>query len=383
MSFSQINTELSQTSTGVISLNNTNVRSLAGVGANPAQIAITDLSGKSSTIPFSGFNTISTFNGSTSSSYWYGAASNTSGRLVAVGYTFNGSTNSLPLFSTSTDGITWTTPAVMGGVSSGFYQMFDVVCNASGLFVAVGYQTNGLGNAPVTAVYAKSSNGTSWTAPAQMGASASTNFIMRGVAANTSGNFVATGFDNSSNRPTFSYSADGSSWTQPNYINGFASFSPMRRVYCNPGNNLFVTTGRGLGGLPAIAYSYDGTTWSSPTNIGSINSDFQNITCNASGRWVAVGSTQFGGSNGIAMAATSTDGINWTTAYVNTSSDYCDLWSVVADKNGKFIAAGNSTYPTNQSKYATSTDGTTWTTLAAISPGGVNNNYIWDSCIQP
>ena len=46
MSFSQINTELGLTSTALISLNDTAVRTLAGVGASPATIAITNLSGK-------------------------------------------------------------------------------------------------------------------------------------------------------------------------------------------------------------------------------------------------------------------------------------------------------------------------------------------------
>lgn len=46
MSFSQINTELGLTSTATISLNDSAVRTLAGVGASPATIAITNLSGK-------------------------------------------------------------------------------------------------------------------------------------------------------------------------------------------------------------------------------------------------------------------------------------------------------------------------------------------------
>ena len=53
MSFSQINTELNLSSTAQISLNDAAVRTLAGVGASPATIAITNLSGKSNTFPFS------------------------------------------------------------------------------------------------------------------------------------------------------------------------------------------------------------------------------------------------------------------------------------------------------------------------------------------
>ena len=52
MSFSQINTELGLSSTATISLNDAAVRTLAGVGASPATIAISNLSGKSNTYPF-------------------------------------------------------------------------------------------------------------------------------------------------------------------------------------------------------------------------------------------------------------------------------------------------------------------------------------------
>lgn len=52
MSFSQINTELGLTSTALISLNDTAVRTLAGVGASPATIAITNLSGKANQFSF-------------------------------------------------------------------------------------------------------------------------------------------------------------------------------------------------------------------------------------------------------------------------------------------------------------------------------------------
>jgi len=52
LSFAQINTELGYSSTAQVSLNDSAVRTLAGVGASPAQIAITNLSGKANTFPF-------------------------------------------------------------------------------------------------------------------------------------------------------------------------------------------------------------------------------------------------------------------------------------------------------------------------------------------
>ena len=52
MSFSQINTELGLASTTLISLNQASVRTLAGVGASPATISITNLSGKANQFAF-------------------------------------------------------------------------------------------------------------------------------------------------------------------------------------------------------------------------------------------------------------------------------------------------------------------------------------------
>jgi len=52
LSFSQINTELALSSTATISLNDAAVRTLAGVGASPATIAITNLSGKANEFSF-------------------------------------------------------------------------------------------------------------------------------------------------------------------------------------------------------------------------------------------------------------------------------------------------------------------------------------------
>jgi len=380
ISLSAVNTELGLSSTAAIGMNDSAVRTLFGKASGA--IALGDGYGKSNTIPFTGFNTISTFNGSTTTStFMYGAASNSSGRLVAVGYRSNaGNTNSLPVFSYSDNGSTWTTPAVMGSASSGFYYMYDVACSSSGKYIAVGYYTTT--GSDGYCCFSTSTDGATWTTPTQMGSGASANWQMWGVAVNSSGNFVATGYNNASSYAAFSYSSDGTSWTTPAAINGYTSFSRGIRVACNSSGR-FVIVGRGAGGPPMSCYSDNGTTWTSPTNVGSISGTFFNVVYSSAGRWVAVGSTNLNGGNGIGIYGTSTDGVNWTSGYTNTSSDYLDLWSVVVDKNGKFVAAGNSTYPTDQAQYITSTNGSTWTTPTAISPGGANRYTIWDSVIQP
>lgn len=52
LSFSQVNTELGRSATAQISLNESAVRTLAGVGASPATISVSNLSGKSNTFSF-------------------------------------------------------------------------------------------------------------------------------------------------------------------------------------------------------------------------------------------------------------------------------------------------------------------------------------------
>ena len=384
ISLSAVNTELALSSTAQITMNDAAVRTLFGVASGA--ITMNNGYGKSNTIPFTGFNTISNFNGSTTTTtYMYGGASNSSGRLVAVGY--RASTSSpfyqVPISSYSDNGTTWSTPATMGSPSSGYYYFYDVTCTSANLYVAVGYFTTT--GSDGYACFSTSTDGATWTTPAQMGPGASAKYQMWGVTTNSSGTLVATGYGDFGVTGTLaiqSSSTNGTTWTTPTNVNGTTTFSMMRRAGCNTSGR-FIIVGRGAGGPPASSYSDNGTSWTTPANIGSINGTLFNVVCSSSGRWVAVGSTNLNGSNGIAIYATSTDGVTWSSGYMNTSSSYGDMWGVAVDKNGKFVAVGNSTYPTNQAVYSTSTDGSTWTTLAAVSPGGVNNYTLWDLAVQP
>jgi hypothetical protein len=72
-------------------------------------------------------------------------AINSADLFVAVGYTTGGG----PMYARSTDGTTWTTPAQMNGSSQVSY-ITEVAVNNTGLFVAVGY------NASNYSVYATS-----------------------------------------------------------------------------------------------------------------------------------------------------------------------------------------------------------------------------------
>ena len=94
-------------------------------------------------------------NGYTGSAQIFSVTVNSSGRFVAVGY--NGS--SQPVFATSTDGTTWSTPSLMNGYTGSTF-IYSVTVNSSGKFVATGY--NNLSLHPVVTT---STDGINWTTP--------------------------------------------------------------------------------------------------------------------------------------------------------------------------------------------------------------------------
>ena len=77
-------------------------------------------------------------NGSTAVAIMNSVTVNSSGLFVAVGQNIN----NYPVYATSSNGSTWTTPTQMNG-SSTYAEMQAVTVNSSGLFVAVGFNSNG------------------------------------------------------------------------------------------------------------------------------------------------------------------------------------------------------------------------------------------------
>ena len=85
----------------------------------------------------------------------------------------------------------FSTPALMNGITA-YYDMTAVAVNSSGLFVAAGYDVN------YYPVYATSSNGSTWTTPSRI--NANTPVPLQGITVyNTSGKFVAVGATGDSN----------------------------------------------------------------------------------------------------------------------------------------------------------------------------------------
>ena len=203
------------------------------------------------------------------------AWSPTLGLFVAVGQ--NGS--NLSSYSTSPDGVTWSAPATFGGsaLSAFFYSV--TWSSALNLFVAVG-ATNASNGVPVAAY---SSNGTTWSVPALMNGFNTTPFQikMQGVAINNTGLCISVGSRLAGGLGYYSTSTDGINWTTPTTLaalNGGTNFIAVN------GANVFVaTTGSGW------TTTTTGSSWTAVTAFGSGVGGVYGITSNPSGRFVAAG----------------------------------------------------------------------------------------------
>ena len=222
-----------------------------------------------------------TMNGSTTPANMRSVTVNSSGLFVAVGY----NNSNYPVYATSSNGSTWTTPALMNGSTAGA-NMDSVAVNSSGLFVAVGNIAYPYYPYPV---YATSSDGSTWTTPATMNGSTTTAY-MTGVTVNSSGLFVAVGYDNNSNYPLYATSSDGSTWTTPAAMNGSGSFAQMKSVAVNRAG-VFVAVGNDGNNYPVYATSSNGSTWTTPAqmNGSAVSSRMNSVTANKSGLFVSVG----------------------------------------------------------------------------------------------
>jgi hypothetical protein len=153
-------------------------------------------------------------------------ACNNTGYTVAVGY---GSNNNYP-YACLYNGSSWTTPTTMGGTTTASW-MRGVANNNSGLWVSVGYIPSGF--SPLGApVYSTSTDGVTWAVPAYMNGSTA-NAYMTAVTFTASAGFVAVGYDGSQ-VPVYATSSNGTTWTTPARINGTAQVLQPTRIIPNP-----------------------------------------------------------------------------------------------------------------------------------------------------
>ena len=181
-------------------------------------------------------------NGSVTSAIMTGVTVNADGLFVAVGY----DNNLYPLYATSSDGSTWTTPALMNG-STSYAIMTSVTVNSAGLFVAVGYDSSYI------SLYATSTDGRIWTTPAPMNGS-SGGAQMTSVTVNSDGLFVAVGvaWFPVDGYPVYTTSVDGSTWTALATMGSSATPQAPFGVAVNS-DGLFVAVGIDASNSPIYA----------------------------------------------------------------------------------------------------------------------------------
>lgn len=258
------------------------------------------------------------------------AVSPVSNRFVAVGYNYPN-----PIFAYSNDGISWNSITSMGSNCL----MFSIYAKSDGSFLALGSLiTSGYG------AYATSTDGTSWSSPAAMSAS-TTQFYPTGIAQNSSGLFVTVGRSAGDNRAYTAYSSNGTSWSAPALFNGYATTANMTSVVYNRITNKFVAVGYDWTNYyPLFSTSSDGINWSTPSLIsGSTAASLTSVKINSNGVYVAVGSNSSAGSGTNSLYTYSNDGTTWAAPQTFSSSGNALIaLGMTVDNTGRFISVGNS-----------------------------------------
>jgi len=188
------------------------------------------------------------------------AYSQSAGKFVAVGYTYS-APYYVGSYLTSTNGTTWTDGGYIYYDTSFQFQPVSIAVNSSGQFVAVG---SGTGPYPAAASY----DGSTWTTPAKMNNTTTAGY-MTGVAVNSSNTWVAVGYTSGSSpdgQPLYAVSTNGTTWTTPANMNGSTVTARMQSVTCTS-SGLFVAVGQDSSGAAVYATSSNGSTWTTPARI--------------------------------------------------------------------------------------------------------------------
>ena len=244
----------------------------------------------------------------------------------------------------------------------------DIACNSSGTMIAVGADNSNNG------YYSISTNGTTWTTPALFNGVSGANMYNPGIAVSpTTGLWVAVG--QNGNTPTYSYSSNnGVTWTTPAALAGFASQFGIGtgKIACNT-NGVWVVVGTTSGLTMGYSTSANGTTWTTPVTLGASTSNggLDGIAWKSStGTWVSVGNAN----NGL-FYTTSTNATSWSTITSTantTASIYFNNLSI--SPLGTFFTCGadngnGGSGNSGRFYYWTSTNGTVWS-----GPNLINGN---------
>lgn len=322
-------------------------------------------------------------------------------KMWFVGY--NG-TNMRSLYSTSSDGNTWSAPilALDKGTNANGYNSL----NSDGPFVMKDGSTyrmwlDGSNGTNERILYSTSSDGTTWAAPT-LALDIGTAYGTYNTGYSYNPSVIKDGsiykcwfaaYNGTNMRTMYSTSADGIIWSLPILVldigtnasgynslkNGHISLLKVNGVY-----KMWFDGNNGTADRILYSTSTDGITWTAPVLVMNIGTCTYNTSHSTNPAVILDGSTYkmwFSGNDGTVyrtLYSTSTDGTTWSTPVVVLSrggngSGYDSLLisnsTVIKDGSiyKMFLSGGDST-GLGRLLYSTSTDGTTWTPTTLLFP---------------
>lgn len=261
-------------------------------------------------------------------------AVSTSGLFVFMGLDFD-TGNFGTRVNTSSDGSTWTNTYIVTPDGANF-SFTKYVCYSPfhNKFCAVGETYTAAGSfSPYKTVVSTSTDGVTWTTPAYFGSSIPEAMSISGIVVNSAGIFVAYGRDNNSGYNWYSRSTDGITWTTFAKFNG-ANRTGTPTMAVSP-SSLFMAIFN-TGGTAYVSTSSDGSTWTTPTSRFTPQSSTINTFAVNNGNVFVY--LMLRGGNSTWYWRSSTDGISWTAEGSLVRTGGFNYGALTSTSTGQFLA---------------------------------------------
>jgi hypothetical protein len=336
ISLSEVNVELGLSSTALISLNDTAVRTLAGVPSG--QIAMSNLQGKSNAAYFMGvFGTSGVANDLNGLTVGSGGDLYLVGRCVISGisigenvkYSPSGAIQFQKGYQRSGSNVKFTTTSIANDGSS-FYAIGTINTGAGGDDYAV-VRFNSSGNI----VWQKILSETNGNAEDATGSSvdSSDNIYLTGYSANTTGSYRAS-LAKWNSSGTLQYQREFTTGSQNHFGTGVVA----------KGNNVYVC-GQGSAAVDAFVLSYsqsaNDVTWQKRLAASSSSDSFQGIAADSSDNLYLAGYTGSGFNRGLVAKYNSSGTLQWQRKIVQAGSEGTNFYEVAIDSSSNVYALGD------------------------------------------
>ncbi|MDH6423187.1 sialidase family protein [Aurantimicrobium minutum] len=251
----------------------------------------------------------------------------------------------------STDGQTWSTPAMIGNTSRD-YALPKLSASGPNFEVAWIGDVGASGYTSNILYAATSTNGTTWSSPAAISDDTSGYVANQQVLAPLPGGGFVVAYH--SDRPGYvaivvRTTSDGVTWSTGStawgtIVSPSGAVGNAPSIAVSPQGRILVTY---LASAGAVSSAYatsstDGTTWSTPVMIGDGIADdlaFPHIAVNSAGRFLVMWNSSLSGSNQIVVTRSTTDGSTFTPRRELTANTSTAYWPVpVATPSGSFVA---------------------------------------------